>query len=216
MDIHPKTLKSAQILWNYLKLNQPLEKCDCIIALGSHDLRVAEYAARLIQDKWAPLLICSGGLGRLTRDIWHEAEAIQFVKIALQMGVPQDNILIEDHSKNTGENILFSKRLLLEKGFQVKSVLLIHKPYMERRALATALKLWPEMKFLVSSPPISFSDYPSKDIPLELIIQIMVGDFQRVLIYPRLGFQIPQEIPEEAMQAYQTLVGKGFNQYLIS
>ena len=28
-------------------MNQPLQKCDVVIAMGSHDLRVAAYAAQL-------------------------------------------------------------------------------------------------------------------------------------------------------------------------
>lgn len=55
-------LNAAKILWDYLKLNQPLQKSDCILAMGSHDLRVAEYAASLVVEGWAPLLVCSGGL----------------------------------------------------------------------------------------------------------------------------------------------------------
>jgi len=215
MDSNSAVVKSAEILWNYLKLNQPLEKCDCIIALGSHDLRVAEYAAQLTKEGWAPLLICSGGLGRLTHDLWQEAEALKFARISKQMGVAPEHILIEDQSSNTSENILFSKSLLAEKGIPARSALLVHKPYMERRSLATALKVWPEMKFRVSSPPISFKDYPTKNIPLDFMVHIMVGDFQRILVYPQQGFQVSQDIPEEVMQAYRLLVDKGYIKFLL-
>jgi hypothetical protein len=32
----------AQQLWNYHQMNHKLAKSDCILALGSHDLRVAQ------------------------------------------------------------------------------------------------------------------------------------------------------------------------------
>lgn len=210
---HPanaETKEAARILWNYLKLDQPLERCDCLIAMGSHDLRVAAHAARLFLDGWAPLLVCSGGLGRLTRAIWREAEARQFAAIAVGAGVPENKILIEERSTNTGENMRFSKELLARRGIRVRSALLVHKPYMERRALATALRVWPEIAYRVSSPPIPFEQYPTDEIPLEQVIAIMTGDFRRILEYPALGFQIPQEVPAEAMTAYEKLAGFGF------
>ena len=60
------TLALAQQLWDYHHVNQNLQKSDCILVLGSHDLRVAERGAELYLQGWAPLLIMSGGLGRLT------------------------------------------------------------------------------------------------------------------------------------------------------
>ena len=208
-------LQAAQALWDYLKLDQPLEKCDCIIAMGSHDLRVAEHAAHLALEDWAPFLVCSGGLGRLTSRRWQESEASQFAAIARTAGVPENRILIEDRSSNTGENIHFSKDLLKEKGISVQSALLVHKPYMERRALATAQIAWPQIRYCVSSPPISFKDYPTEEIPLEQVIQIMVGDFQRIVLYPRLGYQTEQMIPPEIKKTFRKLVKAGFTQQMI-
>jgi uncharacterized SAM-binding protein YcdF (DUF218 family) len=183
--------------------------------MGSHDLRVAEYAADLIVKDWAPLLVCSGGLGRLTREIWHESEAAKFAKIAMDAGVLKNQILIEDRSSNTGENILFSKSLLEEREIKIKSAILVHKPYMERRAYATAKYYWPDLEVVAASPQISFEDYATSEIPISEIIQIMVGDFQRILVYPVKGFQIPQEIPDEANEAFKFLVNRGYIQYLV-
>ena len=35
----------AQIIWDYMKFEQPLEKADCIIGLGNLDIRTAEWSA---------------------------------------------------------------------------------------------------------------------------------------------------------------------------
>ncbi len=198
-----------------MKLDQPPEACDCIIAMGSHDLRVAEHAAQLMLAGWAPLLVCSGGLGRLTRNMWHEAEARKFARIARQMGVPFNHIMIEDQSTNTGQNIQFTQDLLQSKGCKIRSALLVHKPYMERRSLATALKVWPEISYNVSSPPIAFSDYPNTTISVEELIQVMVGDFQRILVYPQMGFQVTQEVPQDVMKAYEELVRLGYTRSML-
>jgi hypothetical protein len=210
-----KILKDARTLWDYLKLNQPLHKADCLLVMGSHDLRVAEYGAQLFIDGWAPMMVCSGGLGNQTRTLWDEPEARKFAKIARQMGVPEEKILLEEKSTNTGENIIFSRQLLQSKSINPLSILLVHKPYMERRAMATFQKLWPDKKAWVSSPPLIMEEYPNEDICMEEMINIMVGDFQRILIYPQKGFQNEQLQTEEANISFRSLVKQGFSKHLI-
>src|SRR4026207_1126402 len=94
----PEMLTLAKQLWDYHHMNHQMVKSDVILALGSHDLRVAERAAQLYLEGWAPLLVCSGGLGNLTSDIWTESEADQFAAIAITMGVPENAILVENRS----------------------------------------------------------------------------------------------------------------------
>ena len=213
--VNKRTLQLAKKLWDYHHLNQSLEKSDCILVLGSHDLRVAERGAELYLQGLAPILIFSGGLGNLTKEIWKEPEADKFATIALGMGVPQDAILIENKSTNTGENILFTQQLLKEKGLNPQSFIIVHKPYMERRSYATFKKYWPDKKLIVTSPQISFEEYPNDKIPLEKVINIMVGDLQRIKIYPEKGFQIFQEIPDDVWLAYEELISLGYDKHLI-
>lgn len=209
------TLFLAKQLWNYHQVNHSIEKSDCILALGSHDLRVAERAAELYLRGFAPLVIMSGGLGNFTKEMWSEKEADKFAKVAIQKGVPEGAILIENNSTNTGENILFTQKLLEEKNLHPQSFIVVQKPYMERRSYATFKKHWPDKKMLVTSPQISFEEYPNKEIPMERVINIMVGDLQRIKVYPEKGFQIYQDIPESIWNAYKKLVDLGFDQHLI-
>ena len=190
-------------------------KSDCILVLGSHDTRVADRAAALYREGWAPLIIFSGGLGRLTEGMWTETEAELFARIAMSKGVPEEAILIEDKSTNTGENILFVQKLLKEKKVNPKTFIVVQKPYMERRSYATFKKNWPEKSFIVTSPQISFDDYYNDEIPLEKVINIMVGDLQRIKVYADKGFQVYQEIPVEVWQAYERLVELGFDKQLV-
>ncbi len=213
--ITEETLVLAKQLWDYHHINNQLEKSDCILVLGSHDVRVAERAAELFRAGWAPLLIFSGGLGRLTEGVWSEAEADLFAKIAIEKGVPRKAILVENKSSNTGENILFTQQLLTENNLHPQSFIVVQKPYMERRSFATFKKHWPDKKLVVTSPQISFEDYPTKEIPAEQVINIMTGDLQRIKIYAEKGFQIYQEIPALVWQAYQELINAGFNEHLI-
>jgi len=213
--ITEETQKLAQILWEYHHVNHILEKSDCILVLGSHDLRVAERGAELYLEGWAPLLVFSGGLGRLTQEIWSEAEADKFASIALAKGVPQEGILIENKSTNTGENILFTQQLFKEKAIDPQTFIVVQKPYMERRSYATFKRHWPNKKLLVTSPQITLNNYPNAEISLEEVVHIMVGDLQRIKVYPEKGFQIFQEIPDEVWSAYEKLVELGYASHLV-
>ena len=209
------TLFLAQQLWNYHHLNHVIEKSDCIFALGSHDLRVAERAADLYLNGFAPLVIMSGGLGNFTKEMWTEKEADKFAKVAIGKGVPADAILIENNSTNTGENILFTQKLLKQNGLDPRSFIVVQKPYMERRSYATFKMHWPNKKLIVTSPQISFEHYPTEEIPMDKVINIMVGDLQRIKLYPEKGFQIYQNIPKETWSAYERLIALGFDKHLM-
>jgi uncharacterized SAM-binding protein YcdF (DUF218 family) len=213
--IDDQTKALAKTVWDYLHMNHKLEKADCIFVLGSHDLRVAERGAALYLHGWAPLLIFSGGLGNFTQGMWTEKEADKFAAIAIDMGVPGEAIITENMSTNTGENVRFTRKLLEERGVYPQSVIVVQKPYMERRSYATIEKVWPGKKLMVTSPQIPFDKYPTDEIPLEHVINIMVGDLQRIKVYPEKGFQVYQEIPANVWDAYEQLVAAGFDKHLI-
>lgn len=217
MEIDQEILSLSRQIWNYHQLNHSLQKAGCIIVLGSHDTRVAERGAQLYLQGYAPYILFTGGLGRLTEDIWTEPEADKFAKIARDMGVPGNSILIENKATNTGENIAFSYNLLKKKNIKANSMILVQKPYMERRAYASFMKQWPGpgAKFMVTSPDISFDDYPNEEISREEVINIMMGDLQRIRLYAEKGFQIPEDIPPKVWEAFEKLKDKGFTSHLV-
>ena len=215
-----ETVRSlAQQLWDYHRLGHKLVKSDAIMVLCSHDERVAERGAELFLDNWAPLLIFSGGLGVITRGLWSEPEAVRFSRIAESMGVPSERILIEDRSTNTGENVRYTQELLTSAGLDPQRFIAVQKPYMERRTYATFRKIWPEKALVVTSPQVSLDqyldEYAHSALTPEDVVAIMVGDLQRIKLYPEKGFQIPQEIPASVWAAYEELVRAGFNKYLV-
>jgi uncharacterized SAM-binding protein YcdF (DUF218 family) len=210
----------VETLWRYHHLNHELAPADAILVLCSHDTIVAGRGAELFLEGWAPLLIFAGGLGSITRHIWQEPEADQFARIAIAAGVPADRILIENRSTNTGENVVFTRRLLAEQGLDPHTFIVVQKPYMERRAYATFRRFWPEKELRVTSPRISLDEYLREgthgSLSTDDVIAIMVGDLQRIRLYPERGFQIPQEIPDEVWAAYEQLVAAGYDKYLVA
>jgi uncharacterized SAM-binding protein YcdF (DUF218 family) len=214
-----RILSLARTIWHYHQMHHHLSAADVILVLCSHDTSVAERGAQLFLEGWAPLLVYSGGLGSITRRLWTEPEADRFARIAAGMGVPADRMLIENRSTNTGENVLFTQRLLAERGLDPDRFILVQKPYMERRSYATFARVWPGKQAIVTSPQASFDDYlahHSNDaLSRDEIIGIMVGDLQRIRLYPARGFQIEQEIPGEVWAAFEELVGAGFDTHLV-
>lgn len=205
----------AKIIWNYMRMGQTLKKADAIFVLGSHDTRVAERAAELYLQGWAPVVIFSGNQGALTREVFAKPEAEVFADIAEKLGVPRRDMILETKATNTGENITFTKKLLEEKGLDFKSFILVQKPYMERRTYATFTKQWPGKEFIVTSPQLGYEEFVSEKYPKEYVLNIIVGDMQRIIEYPKKGFQIPQEVPAEVLAAYKKLIDLGYTKHLI-
>jgi len=127
----------AGTVYAYHRMGMTPVRADAIFALCSLDTRVAERAAQLFLDGYGSYLIFSGGVGKLTANRFPKAEADVFADIARDMGVPDDRIIVENRSTNTGENVRFTFELLAQRGYSPQSLLLVQKPYMERRTYAT-------------------------------------------------------------------------------
>jgi uncharacterized SAM-binding protein YcdF (DUF218 family) len=126
--------------------------------------------------------------------------------------VPGDQILTEETATNTGANITLAAKLLAERGMRPRSILLVTKPYMERRAWATFKKQWPspQPQVTVTSPQIDYDHYFVGAYPKSQEIRIMLGDMQRIKEYPKFRYQIEQEIPPQVWAAYEHLVRLGY------
>lgn len=202
-----KLYQHLEHLWAYMQLHQELKASECLFVLGSHDLRVAEYAATLYHQSWANKILFSGGFGRFTEGNFARSEAETFAQVAYDLGVPAQDILIEDKATNTGENVQFSAELLKRHNLSFSSFILVQKPYMERRTLATFAKQWPAsyQQVCVTSPKSTFCDYFNDEIDLDTTVRAMLGDFERIKVYPALGFQTEQEIPACVEHSYQVI-----------
>ena len=68
-------------------------------------------------------------------------------------------------------------------------------------------------RIAVTSPRLSFEDYPGDHIPRGALVSIMVGDLQRLRIYatPERDFQIPTAVPPDVWGAYEGLVAAGYD-----
>ena len=139
-----------------------------------------------------------------------------YAGIAVQHGVPIEHILLETHATNTAENIRFARELLLRRSIQPDNVVIAVKPFMQRRTWATMAVEWPEMPATLASPDMTLDQYFTDELTPVKIINIMLGDLQRIWIYGRRGWSAPQKFPEEVMTAYESLKAAGFTRHLIA
>lgn len=209
----------VKVLWDYMKLDMPLRKADCIVGFGCYNEEIALRAAELYHALWAPKVLFTGGLGRNTKELWTQSEAERFAAIAIGAGVPEGDIIIENQSTNTAENILFTKAKLEELGIEAHRLIGIHKPFMERRLHAALGVYWPEMEFVLTSPQVSIEEYirlsTAQGLDEKRVIEVLVGDFQRIDVYARLGYQLPQHIPLSVRQSFEALTAMGYTRELV-
>ncbi|WP_411979313.1 fructosamine kinase family protein, partial [Vibrio sp. 378] len=112
------------------------------------------------------------------------------------------------------QRIGWQLQLLKEKGIQCESIILVQKPFMERRAIATFEKQWqsPYSRVQVSSTAHPFFEYINEDMPLMMVLEALMEDFSRVKSYPEKGFQTKQDVPNQVDSSYQVLLERfGFD-----
>lgn len=211
-------LKPLQTIWDYLCLHQEPEKADCIVGFGNFNTDIARRAAELYRQGLAPKVLFTGGLGRNTEGLLPEPEAVRFARVAMECGVPEADIILEDKSRNTAENILFTREKLRLLGLPHGKLLGVHQPFMERRIKAAMGVYWPELDFSVTSPQVTVPEYleraKQQGISENASISVIVGDFQRMELYAQKGWQLPQQIPDRAWEAFRELVAMGYDKQL--
>ncbi|CAM4451927.1 MAG: hypothetical protein LEGION0403_FIIPPAGN_02310 [Legionella sp.] len=110
------------------KINRDNALNPCLVA------RV-EHAVELYKAHYAPKLLISGGADK--EDNANEAQEMK--RIAMSLGVPEQDILLESESTSTYENMLFSKKILDEK--HMNSIIIVTEPFHLPRAMLTAEKV---------------------------------------------------------------------------
>lgn len=212
----PESIRlDVQTLWDYHQMGHELRPTDVGIGLGSHDLGVATCAAQLYQRRCFPLIVFTGANAPTTVERFPRGEAVHYREHALDLGVPDIAILVEPQARNTAENIAFTRQLLADRGLEPASATLMTRPYQQRRAYATCRMVWPAVEPLCASMPLALDEYVTSIGDPDRVVNMLVGDTQRIEVYAQRGFAIAQEIPERVRAAYDRLVSAGYTTRLI-
>lgn len=209
----PEALELARIVFEYQVLGHHPVAADVMVVCGTNDIRVAHHAADLYRQSLSPLVVCTGGIAH-TGDIlatgWDTSEAETYGRVLRERDIPEECILLEPRATNTGENIRFTRKLLEERGIRPHNALVVVKPFMQRRTAATWAVEWPELPFSLSSWRTSFDEYCTTELTPEKVTHTMMGDLQRLWIYPQKGWQAPQQVPDRVRDAFERLREMGF------
>lgn len=205
----------VETLWDYHDMHHTVRPSDVGIGLGSHDLGVATYTAELYHQGMFPWIVFTGANAPTTIERFPRGEAVHYREHAIELDVPAEAILIEPNATNTGQNIELTRRILSDHGIDVRSATLISRPYQQRRAYSTAKKLWPELEIICASRPLPLDEYIAGIGDVNRVINMLVGDTQRIIEYPRRGFAIPQHMPAHVKAAYRRLIEAGFTNRLV-
>lgn len=208
--MYNKIINRANNLWNYLNQFNQISNCDIVIVCCSYDLRVCDYACEYFKKAGAKKIVFSENLGNWTRDLWSKTEADIFNDRAIKNGIDEKSIIRENRATNLGENISYSKKYLKKED----RVTYISKGNTLLRIKLTVPK-YINNEFFVSGPKFNFPQEVSNVVGVYGTINEMVGDIQRIITYPDLGYQEKHTLPMEILDSYHYLVDKGYNDHLI-
>lgn len=208
-------------LLNYLYLGKEIQKSDGIIGLGSIDGKVAENCAELYLKGYGKYIIFTGNCGKGTEGVITQTEAENFRDIAIQKGVPKEIIYLEKNATNTYENYLYSDFIMKENNLIANSLIVVGKPYQEKRSYAIAKQLFRNRNVYVTSPkfsPSSFEEYykDNQNTNLFEIVSEIVAEINIIKKTPKFKLQIYQEIPNQIETIYQNMIEEGFDKYLLT
>ncbi len=213
-EINDQDWQALQVVWDYLLVESDLpNQADAIVVGGSGNMvDAAQRAATLVKQGVSGKVIVSGFANPYVEATLPEADLL--VDELLRCGVSEGFIVKDDQARNTGENIFNAAKILSDK--RLEKVILVHKPYMTRRFLATAEAQWPspQPELFVTSQPTTLREYYLLNCRVasgRQMIEMMLGDYQRIKEYPAKGFSTEQPFSEAAEKAFQSLVKRGFS-----
>lgn len=202
----------ARLLWDWQSAHDEPQAADAALGLGSYDVRVADRCVELFNAGLVRLVCFSGGSGNFTIGRFARGEAHAFADRALALGLPLEALIIEPDARNTAENISRSRPLLEARG--VRSLILVAKPNMLLRGHATAAVQWPEMPTQRAAARVPFAEDLAPGRTVRDLIHELVGDAERLRLYPQRGWQVAVPIPSAVTEAVHELIRRGYDQHL--
>ena len=210
-------------IFQFLNKKDALQKADVIIGFGHFDMNIPRQCCDLYLKGYGKKIIYTGGVGAGSAD-FKNAEAVEFLNYtkAHFPQIPAEDIIIEDRSTNTGENIRFSMEKMREVSpdlnFEsgIRSAILVATPARQLRVYLT-VKMHLKNIRLINLPPettleenIALFDQKNESFTKQL-----KGELDRLMIYPAQGLCEKIDIPGTVLEAYQQIKSdnKNLNNY---
>ena len=168
------------------------EKADVIFIPGNGYPHMAERAARLYKENYAPYVLPSGKYsvtkscfsGVLAKKEKYKGEFLtewEFLKsVLLENGVSEQAILREEKATFTYENAMYSRKVTDEAGIVVRRGILCCKAYHARRCKMYYQRAYPETEFLVCTSDVDGVTRENWN-NTEEGIQAVMGEVERII-----------------------------------
>ncbi len=146
---------------DYIFVSDEPQKVDAIFLPGGSFPEQPEYAAELYHKGFAKWLIPSGGVSvklgkwqgvRSKADIYngdYKSDCEFFTDALIKNGVPASAIIGEDKSGHTRDNAFLSRKVVDEKGIEIKTAMIVCKAFHARRCLMLYQMAFPDVKLIV-------------------------------------------------------------------
>ncbi|MPM52617.1 hypothetical protein SDC9_99377 [bioreactor metagenome] len=146
---------------NFIFLSDQPQKVDAIFLPGGSHPEQPEYAAELYHKEYAKWLIPSGGVS-VKADKWHgvrskadiyngdyHSDCEFFTDVFIKNGIPATAMIGENKSGHTRDNAFLSRRIVDERGIEIKTAMIVCKAFHARRCLMLYQLAFPEVSFIV-------------------------------------------------------------------
>ncbi|MDR1629364.1 MAG: YdcF family protein [Oscillospiraceae bacterium] len=187
MDKLPKFVNDIS---DFIFMEDTPEESDIILIPGGSYPEIAERAAELYHEGYAPYVLPSGRFsikvgrfcgpavkaGAYNGDYTTEWEFL--ADVLMRNGVPEHAVLREDESTFTKENAVFSKRLTDSLGLRVKKAILCCKSYHARRAFMCYQTEFEDTEFFVCPADVKGIDKRNW-MRSEAGISMVMGELQK-------------------------------------
>ena len=132
---------------DFIFVSDEMQMSDVLLLPGGSDPAIPEKAAELYTNGFAPILVPSGGVSIKTGmfagvkrkiDIYsnnYKTDCEFYADVLLKNGVSESAIIEEHKSGYTKENAQFTRNLLDERGFIIKTAIVVCKSFHARRCL---------------------------------------------------------------------------------
>ncbi len=146
---------------DFIFVSDEPKKVDAVFLPGGSNPEQPEYAAELYHKGYAKWLIPSGGIS-VKADKWHgvrskadiyngsyQSDCEFFTDVLIKNGVPSNAIIGEHKSGHTRDNAFFSRKVVDEKGIEIKTAIIVCKAFHARRCLMLYQMAFPEVSIKV-------------------------------------------------------------------
>ena len=164
------------------------EAADCILVLGS--MKAAQYrvpvAAGLYHaGRAGKIMLCGGKVRDFPDGQYSEAQYMH--KAALELGICEDALILENRSQNTAENLRFAQELLQHHCPDLQRIILVTTAYHMRRSLTIARQLFPMPIAIIPCPANDTHTRRDNWMLSPVGTQRATGEARKIIHYVKAG-----------------------------